>query len=152
MLPQILAMVGLVAAGSFLSYWMRRVDMSGFELWLPFGLLIAVAISPLAGFLFAMAIIVASWFLFPFHPQWVAIMGACLAVTFYGTNFFTFTSLNFTTQAMMLIVFYNIVSNMASVFVGIDPLRAVKFFALSTWLSWLIYGGYGWQLVEFFSI
>ena len=151
MLAQVLATIALIAGGTFLSYWMRRVDMAGFELWLPFGLLIAVAVSPIAGFLFAVSILVASWFLFPFQLQGVAVIVGCLAVTFFISTLFTFTAATFVVNAMMLIVLYNIVSNILAFFVGISPLRIVKFILLSTWLSWLVYSRYGWELVEFFA-
>ena len=152
MLLQILTLLALIAAGTFLSYWMRRVEMSGFELWLPFGLLFSIAISPMAGILFALSILIASWFLFPYHPQWIAVMGVCLGITFYLTTFFTFTPANFVMQSLYFIIFYNIISNIAALFFGIDLLRAAKFFILSTWLSWLIYARFGWALVEFFAI
>ena len=49
MLLPIFAILVLIVIGIPLSYWVRIIQLHGFELWLPFGIVIAIAISPLPG-------------------------------------------------------------------------------------------------------
>ncbi len=151
MFLQFLFLAVLVPAGVFLSYWTRRANIQGFEIWLPFSIILSFGISPLVGFVFAMTIIIASWFLFPFELQSVAIMGVCLLATLLSSSFFTVTQSNFLWVAMLLTVSYNIVSNAIFVLLMANWFNALKFFVFSVWLSWLVYSNFGWQLVLWFS-
>jgi len=117
-LQQILILLGIVAGGSFLSFWARRFDMSGFEIWLPFSILIAYAVSPLAGLLVAISILAISWALFPYQLHYIVIMIACLAATLYSIGFFPLAKATFLQTALLLTAIYNIISNIIMFFTG----------------------------------
>ena len=147
MLAQAVFILAIIAVGIPISYWTRRIDMSGFELWLPMAILISIGISPLVGFLVGLSIVVLSWFVFPFHLIGMMLMMVCLLIFCYMTNLFTFTEANLVKNVLIIVVGYNIVSNAILFPIWPNPMSIVKFFAFSTWLTWLITSQWGWKLV-----
>ena len=152
MISQIFAMVILIAIGIPLSYWVRKAQLDGFELWLPFGIIIGIAISPVAGFFFAIIMKVGAWFVFPFDLNTLGILTFDLAVTMFMITLLSFTPATLVFYSVLLVVFFNIISNILFLFLGFDPMKSMKFAAFSIWLTWLITSNWGWGLVEFFSI
>ena len=147
MFLQLFFLTALIPACIFLSYWSRRANLQGFELWLPFSIILSFAISPLAGFVFAVLVLVGSWLVFPFEFQYMAIMSGCLFATLFSASFFTVTQANFIQVAMLLTLGYNIVSNVLFLVLLCNWFNVLKFFVFSMWLSWLVYSNFGWQLV-----
>ncbi|MFH1786214.1 MAG: hypothetical protein ABH829_00975 [archaeon] len=152
MIQQALFVLCVIAAGIPLSYWVRRVDMGGLELWLPMGILVSIGISPLAGIAVALTIMVVSWFLFPFNLMGLIIMGVCMVVFCYLTGLFTFTEASIVKNVLLLVVAYNIVSNVVLYPIWPNPMSILKFFAFSTWLSWLITSQFGWKIVTWLAM
>ena len=152
MLLPIFAILVLIVIGIPLSYWVRIIQLHGFELWLPFGIVIAIAISPLAGFLFALAIIIGAWLLFPFDLNTLALELLVLASTMFLTALLPITPATLVFYSVLVAVSFNVASNILFVFLGFDPLKAMKFAAFSIWLTWLITTKGGWAMVEFFAI
>jgi hypothetical protein len=147
---QILILLGIVAGGSFLSFWARRFDMSGFEIWLPISILLAYAVSPMAGVIVAVSILIISWALFPYQLHYIVIMAACLGGTLYTVRFFPLAEATFLQTALLLTFIYNAVSNFIMFFTGGNVFSIVKFFMLSMLMSWLIYSKIGWEFIMFF--
>ena len=77
---EIFAMLVLVVIWIPLSYWVRIIQLQGFEIWLPFGIIIGIAISPLVGFLFALTILIGSWLVFPFDLNTFALAVIALSL------------------------------------------------------------------------
>lgn len=152
MLLQIFSILVLIAIGIPLSYWVRIIQLHGLELWLPFGIVIGVAISPLAGFLFALSIIVGGWLIFPFGLNTLALEVSVLALTMLMVTLLAFSPATLVFYSILLAVFYNIVSNALFAFVGFDPLKAMKFAAFSIWITWLVTSQWGWAIVEYFAL
>ena len=88
MLQQILFIIALVIDGGYAGMWLRRFEMSGFELWFPFGLLLSYAYSPLIGFLAAFSMLMITWALFPYGLHHAAITSASFGFIFVIGNLF----------------------------------------------------------------
>lgn len=150
-LQQILVLLGIIVGGTGLSYWARRFDMSGFEIWLPFSIIIAYAISPSVGIMVAIITIIASWALFPYQLHYIVIMAACLILTLYAIPFFPLANATFLQTTLLLTAIYNVISNVIMFFTGGNLFSIVKFFMLSMLMSWLIYSKIGWELFLFLN-
>lgn len=151
MLLQLLFIFALIPACAFLSYWARRANLQGFELWLPLSIVFSFGISPWVGFVFAMTVVFISWAAFPYELQGLAIMALCLLPTLLASSLFSVSEANFVQSALLLTLAYNIVSNAAYLVMMGNWFNALKFFAFSMWVSWLLYSNFGWQLVTWLS-
>ncbi|MFH1424832.1 MAG: hypothetical protein ABIG20_04115 [archaeon] len=147
MFYQLLALIGLVMIGGFLEFWMRRFEMQGVGIWLSFGLILTYAFGPLWGFLFAISILIISFVLFPYEIQGLFIMGITLAGTLFAATFFDITAKNFLLNSMMIVIGYNIVSNIIWMFMGSNWFRLVKFAMLSILFNYLIFSKLGWAIL-----
>lgn len=145
------AIIVLVIIAIPLSYWVRIIQLHGFELWLPFGIVLGISISPLAGFLFALTVIVGAWLVFPFSLTTVVQELSALAVIMALIQFLPIAPATFVFYSVLLAVLYNMITDILFIFTGFDPLKGMKFAAFSIWLTWLITSKWGWGLVEFFA-
>jgi len=141
----------MIGGGATLSFWTRRMDLQGVEVWLPLALILSYGMSPLAGFIVAALIIVISWFMWPYQLQYVFWMVVCLAVLVFVTKFFPVSQASFIKTALTLTIGYNVVSNVLMLITGGNPLNIIKFAVISTLLSWAIYARVGWQLVTWLA-
>jgi len=151
MIAQVLSLLGILIIGILLSYWVRIIQLHGLELWLPMGILLTLAISPLAGFLFAAIIIIGSWVIFPFDLRTLVLELFTLGITLYTLSIMPVSS-NLVLYSTLVAVLFNILTNIAFLFLGFDPMKALKFAAFSIWLTWLLTSNWGPQLLEFFAL
>lgn len=151
MILQLLALVVIIGLGIELSFIARRAAMHGFEIWLPLAILVSFGISPLAGYIAGMLVVLGGFFLWPYALENIAIMGTFLAAVCWATKMFTLTEGNLMLVAMGLTVAYNAVSNTIYFLKFGDLFSTLKFVVLSLWLSWLIYANIGWQFVSWLA-
>ena len=129
--------------------WLRRYDMSGFEMWFPIGLLISYAISPLAGFAIAVIMLVITWALHPYGLHHLAITAAGFGGTFYiATIFFPITAEAFLFQTMLVAIIFQIVSNAFYILTKYPLTRIARFAIVNLFLCWLIFSKVGFELVQ----
>ncbi|HIK00748.1 TPA: hypothetical protein H1016_04365 [archaeon] len=146
---QILFLIGITIGGGYLGMWLRRFEMSGFELWFPIGLLVSYAINPLIGFIVAFSILVITWALFPYGLHHLAITAASFGIMFYIAKlYFPVTAETFFMQAMYVAIIFQIASNIFYVLTKYPWIRIFKFIILNLALSYLIFSRFGWQLVQ----
>jgi len=147
MFAQVLFLIAMVFIGGFIEFWARRFEMQGISVWMPLGLLVTYAYSPLWGFLFAFSILVISFVLFPYELHGLFIMGACIAATFFASTFLVINQGNFLLMSMIFVVAYNLISNIIWFFSGSNWFRLVKFAALSILFNYLIFSKLGWDIL-----
>jgi hypothetical protein len=151
MFTQVITLIGIVILGSFISIGARRADLQGIELWLPFGLLISYAYSPLWGFLIAFLMLLISWIVFPYGVQYLALTSAFLIPTFAITNFFPISEASFFSTIMGIVVAYNIISNVSYVLFGANMVRMIKFAVFSVAFNWIIMYYFGWTFIQWLA-
>ena len=144
-------MLCIVAVGIFLSYWVRIIQLQGLELWLPFGIVLSIAISPLAGFGFAAVIILGGWVLLPFDLRTLIMELCILGICLYSTSLLPIAAGSLVFYSVAVAVLFNALTNIVFLFLGFDPLKALKFAAFSIWLTWLFTNNWGIWLLEFFA-
>ena len=147
MFAQVLFLIAMVFIGGFIEFWARRFEIQGIGVWLPLGLLVSYVYSPLWGFLFAFAIVVISFALFPYELHGLFIMGACIAATFFATSLFTITKSNFFMMSMIFVVGYNLASNIIWLLSGSNWFRLIKFALLSIAFNLLVLSKLGWVIL-----
>ncbi|HIK01751.1 TPA: hypothetical protein H1008_01420 [archaeon] len=148
MFTQAVTLFGLIILGAFISIGARRADLQGIELWLPFGLLVSYAYSPLWGFLIAFLMLLISWIIFPYGLQYLALTSVFLIPAFAITKFFPVTEASFFTVAMGIVIAYNIISNAAYIVVGANIVRVIKFAAFSIAFNWTVMYYFGWTFIQ----
>ena len=145
---QIAFLIAIVLGGGYLGMWLRRFEMSGFELWFPIGLLVSYAISPLIGFIVGLAMLVITWALHPYGLHHLAITAASFGGMFYIAKvYFPVTAENFLFQAMLVAAIFQIISNAFYILTKYPLFRIFKFVLLNLLMSWLIFSRFGWKLL-----
>lgn len=146
---QILFLIAAVIGGGYLGMWLRRFEMSGFELWFPLGMIISYAISPLVGFIVAFSMMAITWALFPYGVHNLAITAVSFgAIYFIGKIYFPITDANFFMTAMILSVIFQGVSNIFYFLTGHSWFRIIKFIVLNLLLCAVVFMKFGWQLLQ----
>jgi len=149
---QILFLIGITLGGGYLGMWLRRFEMSGFELWFPVGLIVSYAINPLAGFLVAFSMLTITWALFPYGLHHLAITAASFGAMFFIAKiYFLAGAENFLWQAMTVAIIFQIVSNAFYILTKYPLFRIAKFVIINLLLCWLIFSRFGWQLVQWLT-
>jgi hypothetical protein len=148
MITQQLFLIGMILIGGYVGMWFRRFEMSGLEMYLTFGLLTAYAISPFWGVVVGSSMMMISLVLYPrgLERFWIPIV--VMAATFYlGVRFFPINQHNFVFNSIVLVLAYNIGSNLLYIVTGYDWFRAFRFIMLSFFLNFLVLSRFGWDLV-----
>ncbi len=145
---QILFLIAVTAGGGYLGMWLRRFEMSGFELWFPLGLITGYAINPVAGFIVAFAMITITWALHPYGLHHLAISVASFGAMFFIAKiYFPATAETFFLQAMYVAVIFQGVSNAAYIITKYPWIRIARFVMFNLLLCWLLFSKVGWQLL-----
>ncbi len=151
MILQLIALLAIVVLGIQLSFIARRSAMHGFEIWIPVGILVSFGISPLAGYLVSMMIVVGGFVLWPYQIENLGIMATCLAVACWTTSLFTLTETNLILICMAITILYNLLSNAVFILMFGNWFSILKFVILSIWTSWLIYQHIGWEFITWLA-
>jgi len=150
LLYTILLLAGFTAVGSVLSFWARKYNIQGLEIWLSLAIILSYGKSPVAGLAIASLIIILSWAMFPYPLQYVLVMIVCLAALCFSTIIIPVTAVSFVKTALILVIVYNVFSNVILAFTGGNVANITKFALLSTVFSWFIFLKIGWWLVMLF--
>jgi len=150
LLYTILLLTAVTGVGSVTSFWARKYNIQGLEIWLPLAIILSYGMSPLAGLVVASLIIIISWAMFPYPLQYVLVMIVFLAALCFSTIMVPVTAVSFVKTALILVIVYNVLSNFILAFTGGNIANITKFALLSTVFSWFIFLKIGWWMVVLF--
>ena|GEM_PF-1872640 len=152
MITQQLFIVAMVMIGGYLGMRFRKMDISGLEFYLAFGILATYAYSPFWGAVVGSAMMLVALVLYPrgIERFWIPVV--CMAATFYlGARYLPMTQGTFVMNSMILVIGYNVISNLAYMLTGYDWFRAFRFIVISSFLNFIILSRIGWDLLQWLS-
>ena len=145
---QLLIILAFIGVGIPISLAARFFELKGLQVWLPFSIIIAIGINPIAGFLVAAVIMGVSFAVKPYPPITLAIMLAVLGAMLYALQMFAITRGNFLFIAMMSTIAYLAVIDIALAFVYPDIKTAILFLAFGVPISFILYSQIGWAAIQ----
>ena len=144
---QLLIMLLFIGIGIPVSVAARFLELKGLQVWLPFSVIVAIGVGPLAGLLVAAAIMLASFAVKRYPPVTMAIMLGALAAALYSFQLFDITRSNFLFMAMLVTIIYLAATDVALAFVHPDAKTAILWLAFSIPISFILYSQIGWAVI-----
>lgn len=132
-------LVLMVGIGALNRIPARISKLRGFEIWLPFTIITAFALGPVAGTLVGCLALIISQAIMPdYLPGFLVALPITAGVAYFASTL-NVSVANLAVMGILASGVYNLVSNPIYFAMGQSAFRIVKFAIFSMWIDWIVY-------------